>query len=177
MRMLKLSLLVVPLVLTGCWLTTGQVTIDFELDDTTVTSPTDIQAEQVDLNTIEDYNDHKEDLKGLSDIALLGSVTNNGATAIGVEAFVTPETTNYTTEAQVRANAVKVWGPFDVAAGQTVTIGWDESAQLITAAGEQLLIDEALGDGVFTVYLVGNAGTYSFEVNDGKLVLTLAGGI
>lgn len=175
MRMLKLSLLVVPLVLAGCWLTTGQVMVDFELDDT-VTSPTTIQAEQIDLNTNQDYTDNKEDLEGLSDMALLGTVTNNGATAIGVEAFVTPTTTNYTTEAQVRANAVKVWGPFDVAAGQTVTIGWDDSAQLITAAGEQLLIDETLGDGVFTLYLVGNTGTYNFEVNDGLLVLTLAGG-
>lgn len=177
MRMLKLSLLVVPLVLAGCWLTTGQVMVDFEIDDTTVTSPTNIQAEQIDLNDVQDYTDHKEDLDGLSDMALLGSVTNNGSTAIGVEAFVTPETTSYTTEAQVRANAVKVWGPFDVAAGQTVTIGWDESAQLITAAGEQLLIDETLGDGVFTLYLVGTTGTYNFSVNDGRLVLTLATGI
>ena len=77
----------------------------------------------------------------------------------------------------LRANGVKLWGPFDVAAGQTVSIGWDESAKLITPQGEALLIEEVKGDGVFTLYLVGTAGTYSFEVNDGVLVLTLDAGI
>jgi len=178
MRLLKLSVLAAPLVLAGCFLTTGQVNVDVELDDTTVTSPTNIEAEQIDLNTNTDYAEHKEDLEGLADLALLGTVTNNGSSVIGIEAFITPEETTYSTEAQVRANGIKVWGPFDVAAGQTVTIGWDESAQLFTSEGRWgALLEEIKGDGIFTLYLVGTAGTYSFEVNDGVLVLTLDAGI
>ena len=49
--MLKLSLLVAPLVLAGCLLTTGQITIDFDLGDTTVTAA-NVEAKDVDLNTI-----------------------------------------------------------------------------------------------------------------------------
>jgi hypothetical protein len=177
MRMLKMTLLVAPLVLAGCILTTGQITVDFDLADTTVTSPNNIEAKDVDLNTLEDYADHKDDLKGLSDLALLGEVTNNGASTIGIEAWVTTTETSYTTEAQVRANATKVWGPFNVAAGQTVNIGWDESAKLFTTVGKQLMIDEVKGDGIFTVYLIGTAGTYSFEVHNGLLVLTLDAGL
>ena len=176
MRMLKLSLLVAPLVLAGCILTTGQITVDFDLGDTTVTAA-NVEAIDVDLNTNSDYADHKDNLEGLADIAVLGSVTNNGASAIGVEVYMTADETSYTTDAQVKANAFKAWGPFDVAAGQTVTVGWDESAKLFTAVGRQALIDEAKGDGVFTLYFVGNAGTYSFQVNDGVLVLTLNAGL
>ena len=176
MRMLKLSLLVAPLVLAGCILTTGQVTIDFALDDTTVTAA-NVEAQDVDLNPIEDYVDHKEDLEGLADIAVLGTVTNNGGADIGVEVYMTADETSYTTDAQVKANATKLWGPFDVAAGQTVTIGWDESAKLFTGPGRALLLEEIEGDGIFTIYFVGDAGTYNISVNDGVLVITLEGGI
>ena len=172
MRMLKLSLLVAPLVLAGCILTTGQITIDFDLGDTTVTAA-NVEAKDVDLNTISDYNDHKDNLEGLADLAVLGTVTNSGASDIGVMVYMTPDQTSYTTDVQVKANATPVWGPFDVAAGQTVNIGWDESAKLFTGAGKQMLIDEVKGDGIFTLYFVGNAGTYSFNVENGTLVLTL----
>jgi hypothetical protein len=176
MRMLKLSLLVAPLVLAGCILTTGQITVDFDLGDTTVTAA-NVEAKDVDLNTVPDYADHKDNLEGVADIAVLGSVTNSGASDLGVMVYMTADQTNYTTDAQVKANAVPLWGPFTVAAGQTVTIGWDDSAALFTPGGKALLLDEVKGDGIFTLYFVGQAGTYSFTVNDGVLVLTLDAGL
>lgn len=177
MRMLKMMLLVAPLVLAGCILTTGQITIDFDLGTITVSSPTNLEARDVDLNTISDYTDHKDNLEGLADLALLGTVTNNGSSTINVEAYITTSQTAYTTETQVRTNGTKIWGPFTVPGSSTVTVGWDESAKLFTPVGKALLLDEIKGDGIFTVYLLGTAGTYNFTVNDGTLVLTLDAGL
>ena len=90
---------------------------------------------------------------------------------------MTADETSYTTDAEVKANGTKLWGPFAIGAGQTATIGWDESAKLFTGTGKAALLEEVKGDGIFTLYFVGSAGTYSFNVENGVLVLTLDGGI
>src|SRR5262245_61859335 len=113
MRQLKVLALVLPLTLCGCLLTTGQISIDYDLGRIVVTDADNLVAEQVDLNTIEDYVEHKDELEGVTDLALLGQVTNNltldaksptlaggGDPTLNVEAWITRETTNYTTEAQ-----------------------------------------------------------------------------
>lgn len=188
MRSLKLLALVLPLTLCGCLLTTGQIAIDFDLGTINVNDPDNLIAEQVDLNTIEDYRDHKADISGVSDLAVLGEVTNNfnlnakapagkavqgGDLTLNAEVWITAATTNYTTDAQVRANATKLWGPFTVLPGETKAIDWDDSAALFTAVGKAILLNEIKGDGVFTVYVLGEAGFYNFTVEDATLVLTL----
>lgn len=185
MRSLKGFALVLPLTLCGCLLTTGQISIDYDLGTITVNDPDNLVAEQVDLNTIEDYVEHKEDLEGVADLALLGEVTNNlslgaksgslqgGDPTLNVEAWITPATTNYTSESQVRNNAIKIWGPLVVEPGETRTIDWDESAGLFTALGKIVLLDEMKGDGVFTIYLIGTSGFYNFTVENTTLVLTM----
>lgn len=157
----------------GCVLVSGQILIDFELDDFDVTTETTVSREDVDLTTEEDYNDHKEDLKGLADLAVLGTLKNTGGTAIGVEVWITPGTTAYTTAAEVTANAIKLWGPLNVGAGGTVTVDWDDSAALFTSTGKAALISEIKGDGQFTAYAIANVGTYSFDVDNGVLALVL----
>ena len=188
MRSLKALALVLPLTLCGCLLTTGQISIDFDLGTVNVSDPDNLVAEQVDLNTIEDYVDHKADIAGVSDLAVLGEVTNNfGAAAakaggksvqggpleLNAEVWITPTTTNYTTDAQVKANATKLWGPFLVAPGATRSIDPDDSAKLFSAVGKAVLLNEVKGDGVFTVYVIGQSGAYDFTVDKATLVLTL----
>lgn len=187
MRHLRMLALVLPLTLCGCLLTTGQIAIDFDLGTINVTDPDNLIAEQVDLNTIEDYVDHKDDISGVSDLALLGEITNNlgslsktgGKTVQGgdptlfVEAYITPTTTTYDTDAEVRANATKLWGPLLVPPGATVNIDWDDSAALFSFDGKGVLINEIKGDGVFTIYLLGTSGFYNFTIENATLVLTL----
>lgn len=167
---LALVLLITP----GCILTSGQITIEFELGVITVTSSTSIESEDVDLNTISEYADHKSDLKGLADVAALGSFVNLGPD-VGVELWMTPALTAYTTEALLKADATAkmLWGPFNVPTATTKTVDWDESARLFSAAGKAALITEVTGDGIFTVYAIGNVGVYSFRVDNGSLVLVL----
>ena len=175
MRTLKALALVLPLTLCGCLLTTGQFAIDYDLGTINVTDSDNLVAEQVDLNTVEDYTDHKDDLVNVSDLALLGEVTNNQATPLEVEAWISTSTTNYTSEAQVRANAIRLWGPIAVPANGTVQIDWDDSAALFAPYGKPLLLTELKEDGIFTVYLMGTGGDYDFTVENTTLVVTVEG--
>ena len=165
--------LAIALAAPGCVLTSGQFLIDFDLDDFSTTTDTAVTREDVDLNTEEDYNDHKEDLQTLSDVAVLGTLINNGGAAINAEVWMTAGATAYTTADEVKNNATKLWGPFQVAAGATKTVDWDESASLFSKTGKDLLIAEIKGDGMFTVYMIAAEATYSFEVQNGVLALVL----
>lgn len=163
----------VALAVSGCFLVSGQILIDFDLADFTTSTSTTVTSEDVDLTTESDYNDHKEDLKGLADVAVLGTIKNNTSNAIGVEVWMTASSTAYTTPTEVTTNGTKLWGPFNLAGNATTTVGWDESAALFNSTGKSLLINEIKGDGKFTIYAIGNAGTYSFDVDNGVLALVL----
>jgi len=167
------------LVSAGCILTSGQIQIDFDLPSFTGNSATGIEGTTIDLNTEKEYQDNKDKLKDLSDLAVLGKFTNNSATPVNVEVWMTPGPTSYTTAAGLAGDAtkIKVWGPFQVAGSATKTIDWNVSAQLFTVAGKAALLSEAKGDGNFTLYAVGAAGGYDFSVADGALVLVIDVGI
>jgi len=164
----------------GCILTSGQIQISFDLPSFTANSVTGIEHESIDLSTESEYQDNKDKLKDLSDLAVLGKFTNNAASAVNVEVWMTPGTTTHATEAALMADAtkIKIWGPFVVAAGATKVIDWNESAALFSAAGKAALLAEAKGDGNFTIYGLGPAGAaYDFSVANGALVLVIDVGI
>jgi len=161
----------------GCVLVSGQFLIDFDLDNFNTSTSTAVTSQEVDLTTESVYEDHKDDLKGLSDVAVLGKITNTGSTAIGIEVWMTAASTPvYTTPTEVTTNATKLWGPFNVNPGETKQVGWDESAGLFNNTGKALLLGEIKGDGKFMVYAIADAGTYSFTVENGVLALTIDAG-
>jgi hypothetical protein len=162
----------------GCVLVSGQFLINFDLGTLTVTSPTNVVGRVVDLNTISDYTDHKDNLKGLADVAVLGTIKNNGTEAVDVQIWMTPDAppTLFTLDTDVRANGILLWGPFHLEPGETKHVDWDTSAGLFDPLGKVTLIGEIKGDGVFAVYALGASGTYNFEVTDGQVVLVLNAG-
>jgi hypothetical protein len=167
------------LIASGCILTSGQIQINFDLNDASITSA-GLVAAQITLSEEQEYTDNKDKLKTLSDLALLGKITNNTALPLNVEVWFTPSVTNYTTETALKADpaALKIWGNFALAANQTKQIDWNESAQLFTKAGKDALLKEAKdGDGDFSLYAIGTSGVYDFDVKNGALVLVLDAGI
>lgn len=165
----------------GCILTSAQIQLDFAVDDGTVTS-TGLVAAPIKLSDEDEYNEHKEDIKNISDLAFLGKFTNNTSNAFSVEVWMVPtlQTVPYTTETELKADptAVKIWGNFALAPNQTKQIDWNESAHLFTKAGKDAIFNEAKnGDGDFTLYAIGSAGTYDFDIKNGALVLVLDAGI
>jgi hypothetical protein len=161
----------------GCILTSGQITIDFDLPNIDATSSTGIVGEQIDLNDNSDYNDHKDKVKDIADFAVLGTFNNTGGTDVDVEVYMTKDLTTLTDASVIKSTGIKLWGPLKVPTGGSKTIDWDGSAALFQAAGKKALLDEAKGDGTFTLYAVGAAGTYQFNVQNGKLLLVIDVGI
>jgi hypothetical protein len=182
-RLLVAGLALAALTATGCVLTSAQILAHFDLPNPFTIDATDnMERVAVDLNTIEDYADNKDKLKGLTDLAILGTFENVSGPAGTVSVYITADNTNLADAAAVVAGATKLWGPASIGPsagpGNIVTLTWDESAALFDAAGKQILIDEAKGDGEFTLYTVGTpGGSYVIEVSDGVLVLTLDAGI
>jgi hypothetical protein len=163
----------------GCILTSGQIQINFDLPNFSATSPTALNSTTIDLNTEKEYKDNKDKLKDLSDLAVLGKFTNNSATPVNVEVWMTTTPSAYTDVTLMKADptAVKLWGPFSVAGSATKVIDWNASSQLFSVAGKAALLNEAKGDGNFTLYAVGSAGAYDFSVANGALVLVIDVGI
>jgi hypothetical protein len=161
----------------GCMLISGQFLVSFDLYDPLTITPTAVMAAGVDLNTVGAYRDHKDDVKDVSDLAILGEFTNTGTTAVDVDVWMTPDPTAYTDAAAVGLDetAVKVWGPLRVAPGETKKIGWDASAALFRK-GRTALLHEVMGDGVFTLYALGGTGSYSFRLDHGALVAVITAG-
>ena len=159
----------------GCILTSGQIRIDFDLPGFSATTSSAITGEQIDLSTEEEYQDNKDKLEGLTDLAVLGKITNNDTNPLKVEVWITPDSTGHATDTALKANpkAVKLWGPFSLAAGATRVVDWNESSKLFTSTGKAVLLNEVKGDGKFTAYVIGSTGTYNFSITKGVLVLVL----
>lgn len=163
------------LISAGCFLVTGQFTVTYVFNDPiNITSPTALAGQRIDLSTEDEYNDNKDKLKDVSDIAILGNFTNltGNATAVEVWMIAAPGSP-LTTDAAVRAAGQKVWGPINLAPNATVNVGWDQSAALFT--GRQALIDQVKGDGDFALYALAN-GAYSFRINKGVFIAVLSAG-
>lgn len=187
--MKKIHLLVLGvamLALTGadCFLTSAQVLATFDLPNPfTIDASDNMEELDVDLSTIDEYNDNKDKLKGLTDLAILGTFTNTSGPAGTVDVYISAdENATFANAAAVVAGATKLWGPASIGPStgpnNIVTLGWDESAALFNSAGKQILIDEAKGDGHFKIWTVGTpGGTYNIRVDDAFIVLVLDAGV
>ncbi|HKQ18963.1 MAG TPA: hypothetical protein VJW75_04385, partial [Candidatus Eisenbacteria bacterium] len=109
----------------GCILTSGQILIDFDLGTIDVTSPTGLVGEQIDLNTNDDYNDHKDKLKNIVDFAVLGTINNTGGTDLLPEVWITSDLSTWDNETDVKANGIKLWGGILVPAGGSAAVDWN----------------------------------------------------
>ncbi|MBI1799516.1 MAG: hypothetical protein HYR73_07480 [Candidatus Eisenbacteria bacterium] len=179
LRWILPSLALAALTATGCIILSGQIFAHYDLPDPfTIDSSSNIlHRELVDLNTVSEYKDNKDKLKGLSDVAVVGKFTNLAGSAGAVEVWITKDPTAFTTVAQVMAGATKLWGPASIgAAVASHNINWDESSKLFTSDGKKMLIDEVKGDGVFTIYVFGTAGTYLIKVDHGAILLVIDAG-
>jgi hypothetical protein len=181
MKRIAWILLALGLVATGCILTSGQIQISFDLPGVVASSTTGIVGHEVNLNDESEYKDNKDKLKSLSDFAVLGKFVNNSGSPVDVEVWMTTDASSFTdkTAMEGSSKALKLWGPFTVPANGTRVVDWNDSAKLFTAAGKAAILSEAKGpeDGDFTLYAVGNAGTYDFSVDNGVLVLVIDAGI
>lgn len=176
MRWFVPSLMLAALLASGCFLISGQFLVTFEFPNPVSVTTGGVDGVTIDLNTISEYADHKDNLKGLADIAILGDFANTGGADIDVEVWmVDAGSVSLTTPGAVMAAGTRVWGPFHLAAGATESIKWDTSAKLF-GTGKAALLAQIKGDGIFTLYALSQAGTYQFTINNGKLIAVIDAG-
>ena len=185
-RLLPLGLGLVALIAlgaTGCFLTSAQILVHYDFPSPyntfTIDGADGFEVVPVDLNTVSDYKDNKDKLKDISDLAVIGKFTNTAGPGGSVLVYISAGDPSFTTAAQIRAGATKLWGPGTIgAAPATRTITWDDSAALFTAAGKAILLNEAKGDGKFTLYTVGSpTNVNTIRVDKGGLILVISAGI
>ena len=126
------------------------------------------------LNDVDTYADHKDKMKDVADLALVGKVTNLTDTATAIEVWmVAAPGALLTTDAAVRAAGQKIWGSLGVPASGSVQIDWNKSAALF--GGRALLIGQIKGDGRFDLYALGT-GAYAFRIDKGALIAVISAG-
>jgi hypothetical protein len=158
----------------GCFLVTGQFVVNFALPTPfTTIGGSALASADIDLNSISDYSDHKDDLKRVEDLALTGDFTNNGSGTASVETWILPNGAGGLTAAQVQSQGIRLWGPLSVAAGATEHVDWNRSSALFQ--GRQALIDEIKGDGHFRLYLLAS-GAFNVTVTNGAVIAVISAG-
>ena len=172
LRLTALALSLAAIGATGCLLLSGQFVVTYALPDPlTLVSGTTLAAVDVDLNTISEYGDHKDDLKRVDDLALVGDFHNNTGSTANVQTYLVANaaSTNLT-PAQVTQQGVLLWGPLAVAANATEHVDWDRSSGLFK--GRQALIDEVKGDGHFLLYVL-TSGSFNLTVRKGAVIAVI----
>ena len=160
----------------SCRLVSGQIFAHTNLPNPFTVRSSGFDVYPVDLNSIEQYRLHKNQIQKLDDIAVVGKFTNVGGQSGSVQVYITGTNTSYTDAAAVRTNGTLLWSAtLPSGVGAIRDIGWDESANMFTAAGKNVAINEAKGDGMFTIYVLGTAGTYQIEVKNGALIMVISG--
>lgn len=179
LRLILPAAALLGLVASGCLLLSGQFVVSYRfadhgMDPLIVNSAATLTGVPVDLSTNSTYKEHKGDLKDVVDLALVGKLSNTAGSSSNIEVWMVADPgTPYTSDAAVRANGQRVWGPLTLAAGESREIGWNDSAKLFT--GRKLLVDQIRGDGRFDLYAVATGG-YAYRLDHGVLIAVIAAG-
>jgi hypothetical protein len=155
----------------GCFLISGQFVVNYALPSPlNVAAGATLTGVDVDLNDVSEYADHKEKLKRIEDMALVGTFRNNTGSAASIEVWIVPGAALNLSLAQVQSTGVKLWGPISVGANSSEKVDWDRSSTLF--AGRQTLIDEIKGDGRFSLYVIAN-GAFDLTVTNGAVIVVV----
>jgi hypothetical protein len=155
----------------GCMLTSGQFAVTYGLPDPITVNSSLVETFDVDLNTVSEYNDHKDQIKRVEDMALVGKFTNNGASDAQIEVWLVRDPSAIGPPQQ---NGTRLWGPLTLAGHASEKVDWDRSAALFD--GRQALIDEVKGDGSFRLYIV-TTGLVSVTVTKGSLIVVVGAAV
>jgi len=168
LRLAWLVLALASLAAAGCLLISGQFVVHYDLPSPLrLVANVQLTGVDVDLNTVGEYNDHKNDLKRVDDLALTGTFRNNTGGAATVETWIVPSGALNLSLAQLQASGTRLWGPLNIAANGTETVDWNRSAKLFV--GRQKLVDEIKGDGRFSLYVIAN-GSFDLTVSNGSVI-------
>lgn len=153
---------------TGCLLS-GTFVIDLPLDEMVFTASTFYQ-QKLDLTDNQTYNEHKDQIKDITDIGFALKIENNTSSAASGELYLTDDST-HTTVSQVKNNATLVLTGISVPANSTKSINWSESYQYIKNLE---VLKEQAKSGSFWVYALIDQAPLNLRIYDASVIVSFA---
>lgn len=176
---LALAALLAASLIVACGLATGTITIVYELDDDIHSTEATLEWEAIDLTTIEDYNDHKDKIKSVDNVALVGVVHNIGNTPVSGEVWLVdyPDTL-YDTYGEdgpdsVRANGVRIFVSPVIPTSDSLVIDWEDGLSYIENFAE---VQAAVELGQFVLYGLGDSQFFDVYM-DVDVIITITVGL
>lgn len=171
------ALLAVSLVV-GCGIATGSFTFVYEIDDLIESTHANLDFEYVDLTTIEDYEDHQENLHSLDNVAIVGTILNNGPGMASGEAWLAYDTSyaQYGTDGpdSVRANGTRIYVSPGIPVGIELVVDWEDGLSYIENFSE--IQTAVLDSGYFVIYGLGDNPVFSVDM-DVDIIFTITAGL
>ncbi len=175
MKKLKFALaaLLIIALIVGCGIATGSFTFGYEIDDTIESTNATLEYEYIDLTTIEDYNDHKDDLKSLDNVAIVGTILNNGPGAVSGEVWLAYDST-FTDPDTVRYYGTRIFVTTGIPEDILLYINWEDGLGWIENFPE---VQTAVLDSAYLViYGLGDADIFDVEL-DIDIIFTVTAGL
>jgi len=172
------ALLAVSLVV-ACGIATGSITVGYEIDGVIESSSATLDFEYVDLNTIDDYVEHKDNLNSLDNVAIVGTIENVGSNSIFGEAWLAYDTVyaQYGTDGpdSVRANGTRIFAtPLPIPVGVPLMIDWDDGLAWIEGFPE--IQTAVLDSEYFVIYGLAAEDDFAMDM-DIDIIFTFTGGL
>jgi len=161
------SLLAALTVLVSGCLLSGTFVMNLNLNEMIFASQT-MYAQQIDVTTNQTWQNHKDQVKDITDIGFALKIENNSSLTAAGELYIT-DNGALTTPAEVKSNATLILTGISVAPNTTKTITWSESYQYIRNLAT---IKEQVRSGSFWVYALVDNAPLDLRVYNGSLIVT-----
>lgn len=169
---LKIGLGVLALFLTlgnNC-ITSGNIMVVMDLANVPGQTNTNFNPQPVDLTENSDWQDHKDQLNSVDDIGFACTIVNHESSVATGQVWISEK--NYTSPADVTANAVKILDGITVPANGSKSIEWKDSETYLSNfdAAKAIVYTEK-----FNLYFMVKETPFHIDVNDIVLFLSVNG--
>ena len=167
-RILLLGLiLALSLASIGC-LVSGQITV-VESIEIGATTDQNLSKFNLDLNDNADYRDHKDQILSVDEISLVAILTNRANSEAIAEVYIS-DNPNLSTIQDIRTQADLIFTSPSVPANGEVIVNWSDG--FAHMSNTDVLIDQILGDGMFTVYGIAENVPFDLFI-EAEVVITV----
>jgi hypothetical protein len=171
-----LAALLAVTIVVACGIATGSFTFGYELGGEIHSTNANLEWKSIDLTTIEDYNDHKDKLKSVDNVAIVGIVRNLGNTAVSGEVWLAYDSTyaDYGNNSPdtVRTYATRIFVSPVISPGDSLIIDWEDGLSYIENFAE---VQTAVELGQFVLYGLGDSQFFDVYI-DVDIIFTITAG-
>ncbi len=163
-----LPLLIIVL-LSGCWIFSGTWVIIYKVDKADIFATEHFYKFTVDLTKKSVWEDHKDDLDNIEDIAITFKLANHGASTATGQVYVSPDSTLSDTSA-VKTSATIILDGISVPGNDSLHVKMADYYDLLQNFET---LRDLVKTGVFTAYAIV-PNTFDVEFRDVVVVITFS---